>query len=400
MNHMDKIKRNISLKGLILFLSIIVLGIAALQHYEPVQKTSFFSALFKNTPSLTGNKGNETQEVKIVSEESTIIDVVDTALPSVVTIGIKLTRQGQSRIQIDPFDPFTPFRETPGEEETIEQNIGSGFIVTADGIIITNKHVVLETEATYKVLTNDQKEYAVTNIYRDPLNDLAILKIDATGLTPLELGDSAKLKLGQMAIAIGTPLGEFQNTITTGVVSGLGRGITAGSPYEGFVERLDSVIQTDAAISPGNSGGPLLNSSAQVIGVNTAVSSQGQNIGFAIPANVVKELLDTFEAQGGSFERPYIGVRYSMVDQKTAIQNDIVEGAYVDSVVSGSPADEAGIEPDDIITSIDGTKIDGSKEDSLARIILRKRVGDTITLSVWREGETRDVTLSLEAYEE
>jgi len=393
-------KRTVSLKGFIIFLSIIILTIAALQHYEPIQETSFFSALFKNSPSLSGTEQKPQQEVKIVSEESTVINVVEKSLPSVVTIGIKLTRQGQSRIQIDPFDPFTPFKETPGEEQTIEQNIGSGFIVTKDGIIITNKHVVLETDATYKVLTNDQKEYAVTNIYRDPLNDLAILKIEAEGLTPLQLGDSSQLKLGQMAIAIGTPLGEFQNTITTGIVSGLGRGITAGSPYEGFVERLDSVIQTDAAISPGNSGGPLLNSQAQVIGVNTAVSSQGQNIGFAIPVNIVKELLETFEAQGGTFQRPYIGVRYSMVDQKTAIQQDLVEGAYVDSVVQKSPADVAGIETDDIITSIDGTKIDGSKEDSLARIILRKKVGDSVTLTIWRDGKIRQVNLTLEAYEE
>lgn len=397
---MEKIKRNISLKGLIIVLSVIILSVAALQHYEPIQESSFFSSLFNNAPTLPGQEKGKEQEIKVVSEESTIIDVVDRALPSVVTIGIKLTRQGRSRIQIDPFDPFSPFRETPGESETIEQNIGSGFIVSEDGIVITNKHVVLETEAEYSVLTNDQEQYQVTNIYRDPLNDLAILKIDASGLTPLPLGDSSKLRLGQLAIAIGTPLGEFQNTITTGIVSGLGRGITAGSPYEGFVERLDSVIQTDAAISPGNSGGPLLNSAAQVIGVNTAVSSQGQNIGFAIPVNVVKELLDTFEAQGGSFERPYIGVRYSMVDQQTAEQNDIVEGAYVDSVVQGSPADTAGIEADDIITRIDGAEIDGSRDDSLARAILRKRVGETVTLIIWRDGDTREVTLTLEAYEE
>lgn len=393
-------RRNISLKGLILFLSTIVLGVAALQHYEPVQKSSLFSTLFERAPSLSGTNQNSKQEIKIVSEESTIIDVVDKSLPSVVTIGIKLTRQGQSRIQIDPFDPFNPFKQSPGDTKTIEQNIGSGFIVSDDGIVITNKHVVLETDATYKVLTNDQKEYEVSNIYRDPLNDLAILKIDASNLTPLQLGDSSNLKLGQMAIAIGTPLGEFQNTITTGIVSGLGRGITAGSPYEGFVERLDSVIQTDAAISPGNSGGPLLNSLAQVIGVNTAVSSQGQNIGFAIPVNIVKELLETFEAQGGTFQRPYIGVRYSMIDKKTAIQQDLVEGAYIDSIVEGSPADIAGIESDEIITSIDNTTIDGSKEDSLARIILRKKVGDTVTLTIWRDGEIRKVTLTLQAYEE
>ncbi len=397
---MERVRKNISAKGLILVVSIFILGLAALQHFEPIQTSSFFSQLFEKSPSLPILPESDESQVKIVSEESVIVDVVDKALPSVVTIGIRVTRQGRGRVEINPFDPFSPFRTTPGEEETIEQNIGSGFIVSENGIVITNKHVVLETEAEYKVVTNDQKEYDVTNIYRDPLNDLAILKIDASDLDPLELGDSSKLKLGQLAIAIGTPLGEFQNTITTGVVSGLGRGITAGSPYEGFVERLDSVIQTDAAISPGNSGGPLLNSSAQVIGVNTAVSSQGQNIGFAIPVNVVKELLQTFENQGGSFERPYIGVRYSMVDGQTAELNDVVEGAYVDSVVPDSPADNAGIMADDIITEIDGQKLDGGSDDSLARAILRKRVGDSIRLTVWRDGETREVTVTLEAYSE
>ncbi|MBP9691405.1 trypsin-like peptidase domain-containing protein, partial [Candidatus Woesebacteria bacterium] len=336
---------------------------------------------------------------KVVTEESVVIDVVKSSLPSVVTIGIKVTRQGRSMREFDPFDPFS-MRELPRADETIEQNIGSGFIVSKDGIIITNKHVVLEQDATYTVITNDQKTYDVTNIYRDPLNDLAILKIDASNLNPLELGDSDKLQLGQLAVAIGTPLGEFQNTITSGIISGLGRGITAGSPYEGFVEQLDSVIQTDAAISPGNSGGPLLNSAGQVIGVNTAVSSEGQNIGFAIPANVVKELLKSFEAKGSSFERPYIGVRYSMVDKRTAILNDVVEGAYVESIVPDSPADKAGIQPDDIITKIDGSKLDGSDEQSLASEIVNKRVGDKITVEIWRDGEEQSLRMTLEAYNE
>lgn len=392
-------KRGFSPKGILIVGSILIVGVAALQHYEPMQSQTWFSQLFKAAEQkVEDNK--QTENLKVVREESVIVEVVEQSLPSVVTIGIEVTRQGRGRVEFDPFDPFSPFRTTPGEDRTIEQNIGSGFIVSEDGIVITNKHVVLDSDATYTVITNDQQEYEVTNIYRDPLNDLAILKIDASGLNPLELGDSDSLKLGQMAIAIGTPLGEFQNTITTGIISGLGRGITAGSPYEGFVEQLDSVIQTDAAISPGNSGGPLLNSAGQVIGVNTAVSAEGQNIGFAIPANVVKELLQTFENQGGSFERPYIGVRYSMVDRRTAILNDVVEGAYVESVVEDSPAEDAGIQPDDIITAIDGQDLDGGNQNSLAEAILKKRVGDEVSVTIWRDGDEETVTMILEAYTE
>jgi S1-C subfamily serine protease len=172
---------------------------------------------------------------------------------------------------------------------------------------------------------------------------LAILKIDANSLKPVEFGDSSKIDVGQLAIAIGTALGEFRNTVTVGVISGIGRGITAGNPFEGYVERLDDVIQTDAAINPGNSGGPLLNSSGQVIGINTAVSERGQNIGFAIPSNVIKNALDQFNKNGGEFQkRPYIGVRYKFVSRDLAILNEIPEGAYIQEVVTDSPAEKAG----------------------------------------------------------
>ncbi|MCL4363642.1 trypsin-like peptidase domain-containing protein [Patescibacteria group bacterium] len=261
---------------------------------------------------------------------------------------------------------------------------------------MTNKHVVSDTTASYQILTNDKKKYPVEKIYRDPLNDLAILKINATGLKPLKLGDSSHLKLGQMTIAIGTPLGEFTNTVTNGIISGLGRGITAGSPFEGFVEKLDDVIQTNAAINPGNSGGPLLNSSGEVIGINTAIAQGGQNIGFAIPVNVIKTLISTFNKNGGSFERPYIGVRYKMVDQQTAVLNDLVQGAYVIQVIDGSPAQKAGIQDEDIITEVDGTKIQGTDDQELAKIIQDKKIGDKVTIKVWRNKEfkTFDITLT------
>ena len=317
-----------------------------------------------------------------------------------MTIGIKLTRQGRERVEIDPFDPFGPFRTIPGEDRVIESNIGSGFIVSENGIIITNKHVVNENDAEYTVITSNNQKYAVSKIYRDPLNDLAILKINANGLTALSLGDSSKLKLGQKAIAIGTPFGEFQNTITSGIVSGLGRGITAGSPFEGFVERLDGVIQTDAAISSGNSGGPLLNSSAEVIGVNTAVSNEGENIGFAIPVNVVKELLENFEARGGSFDRPYIGIRYSMIDAETAKTEKLSEGAYIERVEINSPAEKAGLERGDTITSVDGKKLIGSDDNSVVKAIVQKKVGDIIKVEYIRDGRSMTVNITLAAYVE
>lgn len=379
---------------------IIALGLFAFATYLEFTKNGAINLFPTNfeSPNNSQSNNNSSSKVVIKSEESVVIDVVEQALPSVVTIGIKFTRRSSDRMEIDPFDPFSPFRRIPGNERTIERNIGSGFIVSEDGIVITNKHVVSETDAEYTVITNDKQVYIVSKIYRDPLNDLAILKVNTTGLKPLILGDSSKLKLGQKAIAIGTPLGEFQNTITTGIVSGLGRGITAGSMYEGFVERLDSVIQTDAAISAGNSGGPLLNSSAEVIGVNTAVSSQGENIGFAIPVNVVKELLNNFEARGGSFERPYIGIRFSMIDQEIAQQEDLVEGAFIQSVEEGSPAERAGLKRGDIITAIDNIKLQGSDNNSLAKAIVQKKVGDKISIEFFREGKKQKVEVILASF--
>lgn len=334
---------------------------------------------------------------RVLNEESTITKVVEEALPSVVTIGIHITASNSNNYDDNSFFPFDPFRKRSNSNKDINQNIGSGFIISDDGLIITNKHVVSETEASYKVLTNDKKEFDVQKIYRDPLNDLAILKIDAANLKPLKLGSSSHLKLGQMAIAIGTPLGDFTNTVTSGIVSGLGRGITAGSPLEGYVEKLDNVIQTDAAINPGNSGGPLLNSAGEVIGINTAVAEEGQNIGFALPVDIVKDLIDKFNKQGGSFERPFIGVRYKMIDKQTAVLNELVQGAYVIEIVADSPAEKAGIQEEDVITEIDGKKIDGTDDQQLAKTILDKKVGDTITIKVWRNKEMLTKNITLEA---
>lgn len=377
------------LKKLLLFLASGFLIVGA------VVSSGKFGLTWPKLPQITPPKtvtlpGSE--NVKVVTEESVVIDVVDNVSPAVVTVGITQTRRIGDILEFDPFDPFSPFRRRPGRSQKIEQDIGSGFIVGSDGLVVTNKHVVGQSDATYRVITKDDKTYEVKKIYRDPSNDLAILKIDASGLPTVEMGDSDKIKVGQLAIAIGTALGEFRHTVTTGVISGVGRGIEAGNPFEGYVERLDNVIQTDAAINPGNSGGPLLNSSGQVVGVNTAVSAQGQNIGFAIPINVVKEAIANFNATG-QFNRPYLGVRYQMIPRQTAILNDIPEGAYIAEVVEGSPADKAGLEVEDIITKLDGVKLTDGND--LAKAISKKKVGDSVTLTVWREEKEQEIKVTL-----
>jgi len=377
------------MKKLLFLLAILIIVLAI------AQKSRLPFTLQQATPPSP-----KIEKQTVVYEESVITKVVEESLPSVVTVGISKTTSTSDFFEIDPFDPFSPFRRIPGRQQKVEQNIGSGFIISQDGLIITNKHVVSDTDASYKVLTNDNKKYDIVKIYRDPLNDLAIVKINVSGLKPLKLGNSNNLKLGQMAIAIGTPLGEFTNTVTVGIISGLGRGITAGSPFEGYVEKLDNVIQTDAAINPGNSGGPLLNSKGQVVGVNVAIAQESQNIGFALPVNIVKTLIDNFNKQGGSFERPYIGVRYKIIDKETAVLNEIAEGAYVIEVLDNSPAQKAGIQEEDIIIEFDGQRIKGDDDQVLAKKILQKKIGERVNLKIWQNGEILEKQLTLEAFNE
>lgn len=390
------------MKKLLSLLAILIIILAIGQTYNLWPKIDLekYLKLPSNTSNLLPPQPTVHEKQTVVYEESVITKVVEEALPSVVTVGIKKVVSSGGYIEINPFNPFSPFQQIPGKKEKVEQNIGSGFIISQDGLVITNKHVVSDSTADYQVLTYDKKKYDVLKIYRDPLNDLAILKINASNLKPLKLGDSNNLKLGQLVIAIGTPLGEFTNTVTQGIISGLGRGITAGSPFEGYVEKLDNVIQTDAAINPGNSGGPLLNSKGEVIGINTAIASEGQNIGFAIPVNVVKNLIEDFQKRGGSFDRPYIGIRYKMIDKQTAILNDVVEGAYVVEVLDNSPAQKAQIEVEDIIIEFDGKKVKGDDDQGLAKMILNKKVGDKVRLKIWREGKILEKELTLSSYNE
>jgi len=355
---------------------------------------------FKPLDVLFPRIGGMNLNQKVLTEESVVIDVAERVSPSVVTVSIQTPAR-----RVFEFNPFGGFssRIQGGQP----QDIGTGFIVASDGLIVTNKHVVSETGATYKVITKDNKEYPVREISRDPNNDIAILKINpsaGSGLRPVELGDSSGLRVGQFVIAIGTALGEFRHTVTTGVISGLGRGIDAGNPLEGYVERLDDVIQTDAAINPGNSGGPLLNSAGQVIGINVAVASGAQNVGFAIPVNTVKSALDQFKASGGKFSaKAYLGVQYQMVDMQTAVMNKIPQGVFVVDVISGSPADLAQVKVNDIITKIDGQEISDNPPSGgggLAEIISKRKPGDKIELEIWRNDETLKLSVTLSEFTE
>lgn len=326
-------------------------------------------------------------------DEVSIPDIVEAASDSVVTVSIKSQRRRlDSTGGILNFGPFG--LQIPQQEERVEeiqQDIGTGFIVdSGEGVVVTNRHVVSSRDGEYLVFDNENNEYAVTRIYRDPTNDLAILQVEGLRKSALPLGDSDQIRVGESVIAIGTALGEFRNTVTTGVISGLGRGITAGDGFS-MSEELENVIQTDAAINPGNSGGPLLGLDGRVVGVNVAVSQSANNIGFALPINVVKSVLENFNTTG-QFERPFLGVSYRMITERAALMNEVPQGALIDEVVSGSSAEVAGLQVGDIVVSINGKKM---KDEQLAEVVNALKIGDKVTIAYWRDGEVQTIEVEL-----
>lgn len=325
---------------------------------------------------------------------SNVPDIAQKASTSVVTVSIKKQQRIMQQLPFLFNFGFGAPSFDSGQTEEIQRDIGTGFVVDASGLVVTNKHVVSELQAEYLVIDAQDKEFKVTNIYRDPVNDLAILKVEGLTATVLPLGNSDSLRVGESVIAIGTALGEFRHTVTTGVVSGLGRGIEAMSGFA-ELEKLENVIQTDAAINPGNSGGPLLNSRGEVIGVNTAVSQNGQNIGFAIPINVIRASVDNFN-QTGQFDRPYLGVRYTVISKEAAIANSVPQGIYLNEVLEGSPAAQAGLESGDIITSFDGQSL---KDVNFLTLVNKKKIGDIVQVEYWRDEQSRSVQLQLKKVE-
>jgi S1-C subfamily serine protease len=282
-----------------------------------------------------------------------------------------------------------------------ETGIGSGIIYDTAGWILTNRHVVAEA-TTVTVDLNDGRQVQGEVYGVDTLTDLAIVKIAATDLHAAPIGDSSHLQPGQTAIVIGSALGTFTNSVTSGVISALGRSLTVTDPLNGERRRLRNLIQTDAAINPGNSGGPLVNSSGEVIGVSTAYAEGAQGIFFAIPINIAKPIMSQAVA-GEPLTRPWIGIIYIAVDRALAAENNlpIDYGAWLSPdtgsgespVKEGSPAAEAGLLPGDILTSIDGARIDASQ--SLDDILSNYEPGDVLPIEVLRAGETLQITVTL-----
>ncbi|MDD5606078.1 MAG: trypsin-like peptidase domain-containing protein [Patescibacteria group bacterium] len=324
---------------------------------------------------------NKSEQITL-EEESATISAVDKVVPSVVSIVSTQTVRSL----------FGGTYQAQGG--------GTGFIISSDGLIATNKHVVSSQNATYQVLTADGKQYDMEIVSVDPVADLAIVRIQADNLPVVDLGNSDKLVLGQKVVAIGNALGEYQNTVTSGIVSGIGRVITAGDGL-GSSERLEGVIQTDAAINPGNSGGPLINLSGQVVGINTAVDSTATGVGFAIPINSVKSALDSV-LKSGEIVRPKLGVRYIHLTKEIAALNDVdvTEGALIakgdsgqEAVESGGPADLAGLQEGDIITAINDDKI--TEDHSLAAVLQNFAPGNSVTVHYLRDGKARTTSVKL-----
>lgn len=289
-------------------------------------------------------------------------------------------------------------------QSTDSQAAGTGIIVTKDGYIITNKHVISGASKVTVILDDGTTYEDVEVAATDPLNDVAYLKIkDVDNLTPATLGDSKTISIGQQVIAIGNALGEYQNTVTAGIISGTGRSVTASDGTGSNVETLTDMIQTDAAINSGNSGGPLVNAAGEVIGINTATSSSAENMGFAIPISSTKGMLNQL-IETGKAKRTYLGVYSAAITPSAAEEYNlpVKYGAYLYSpqaysaIVKDSPAAKAGLKDKDIVTAVNGTKV--GVAGSLADLIGEYKPGDTVQLTVLREGKEMTVNVTLEGY--
>ena len=370
---------------------------------------------------------NITEEKRYI-EESDYISAIQKVSPAVVSVIESKNLQTNYQqpmmfFQGDPF--FNQFfgQQVPQQQQqqqqrqnqgsTKKQKVGggSGFIVTSDGLVITNRHVVQDPDADYTVVLSDGREFKAQVLSKDTANDLAVIKIlpkDDSGsakvssLPVVEFGDSDNLKVGQRVLAIGNALGEYQNTVTAGIISAQGRQITANDG-SGMAETLTGLLQTDAAINPGNSGGPLVNMQGQVIGVNVAIAASANNIGFAIPFNDVNPVITSVQ-KTGKIIRPYIGVRYQMLTEERAKElelSGVTYGALLlgsdekgeFAVIPGGPGDKAGLKKGDVILEVEGKKLDQNL--ALQQSIRNRKPGDTVKLRVWTSGKTVEKTLTL-----
>lgn len=345
---------------------------------------------------------------RAMREESPIIDVVHRSEPAVASVIISKDLPVIERYYEEvPFGNGDTSIRLPRVRQrgTELQEVGGGtaFFVTEDGLMLTNKHVVSDTDATYTVILNDGRTLEAQVVARDFLTDIALLKVPGSSYPFLELSANDEPILGQSVVAIGNALAEFRNTVSVGVISGLQRTITAGNPAEGTLERLSHIIQTDAVINEGNSGGPLLDLTGQVIGMNTAVASQAQNIGFAIPVGDLRRVVESYR-EYGRIVRPYLGVRYSILTEDLAREYDlsydygvIISGGEEAPVIPDSPAADAGLQEGDLILEADGRKL--TPDVALGDIIQRKKPGDILRLRVIRGEQELNLFIELEEWQ-
>ena len=336
-------------------------------------------------------------------DDKRVIKTIKKVMPAVVSIAIaKHLEDLEKEIPKDlyPFLPGGP----DGQRLQIPDSMidkrgmvqiggGSGFIVESNGLILTNKHVISDAKAEYTVILNDGRRFPAEVLSRDPINDVAIIKIKATGLPCVKLGDATKLQLGQSLIAIGNALGVFKNTVSLGIVSGLSRSITAQGEPDAPPQEMRGLIQTDAAINPGNSGGPLVDADGLVVAVNAAIVSGAQSIGFAIPVNAARRDIEDIK-KFGRIRRPLLGLRYIMIDddmkEKMKLSVDygalvIRESEHDYAVVPESPADKAGLKEKDIVLSLNAQKLD--RDHPIQDFLENLNVGDEVELIVLRDGK-------------
>ena len=411
---------------------------------------------YKLVDYYDGEDGDAVREVvteeHVYVEQSQITDAIDKIAPAVVSIAVSknvLISGGTDPFFNDPFfNQFFNVQPSDPEYQYREVGGGSGFIVSEDGLVLTNKHVVSSEEADYTVIMNDGKRYAGKVVSRDPFADLAVVQmyeipereevsdeagesdeddesaegaediVDDSGapeynfdemekptdLPKAEIGSSKNLRVGQYVLAIGNALAEFENTVTLGIVSATGRSIVASDHSTGSAESLEGLIQTDAAINPGNSGGPLVNLDGEVVGINVAIAQSAQGIGFAIPMDDIELVLDSIQ-EYGEIVRPVLGVRYMMLDEARAkelmikvdhgalLVGDEVNGEF--AVIPGGAGDKAGLQIKDVILEVDGEEV--TVENQLSDIIVNYAPGDEVTLKVWRSGEEFEVDVELQS---
>jgi len=354
-------------------------------------------------PIIHSEKIIEKEYIPQTTQEQKIIDIVKENSPSVVSVVAYKDVPVYEQTYQQDFFFIIPKLEQKGTERQ-QVGAGTGFIVSSDGLILTNKHVVSDKEAEYVVIMTDNKEYNAKVLARDPVQDLAIMKIEGgNNFKPLKLGSVDDIQIGQTVIAIGNALGRFQNTVSVGVISGLGRTIVATGP-DFATERLEDIIQTDTAINRGNSGGPLINLKGEVVGINTAVSTEGENIGFAISIDNAKRSIEQVKTLG-RISYPYMGVRYIILNKEISKARNIevdygalIVGDDEPAVVDGSPAQKAGIKEGDIILEINGEKI--TENNSLAKIISKYNPFESLNLKILRDGQEIYLNIILGEWEE